>query len=673
MKQKLLLKAMLLLCALIVGSSSVWAQSDYSALYSSNVTLSTSGGTSASTAKVKVQSTDAGYGALKAGTSSNAGAVKITVPSGAKYLHLHVAAWNNESVTLTVKQGTTTVTTISLTSDSGISGSSTTYTLGTPANATTNYYKVITFASALTANTDYTITATSGKRFVIWGVNSEAESNDPSSNAAFTNTTPEITYPATKTYSQAPTTAAGYTGTISYSMIANTAGATINSSTGVVTVTKGGSVTVKALAAAVPGSFSGSEATYTLTVNDTRTSAGLSWSAASADVTYGANNNIFPTLTNTHSVPVTYTSSNQAAATIDENTGAITLKDYTGSTDISAIFAGNDDYFAQTVKYTLNVTKAPFAIKDGVFDFVEAAAADEDYGSGVSPTKDGNYYEPDDATWTAGNVTMVTSGKYRWWYSNSGCDLRFQNNTTYSSATFSVPAGYAITKIVTTGGNFVSANTGNLSGANWTGASQSVKLSISTSTVNIKTITVTYGTTVPVKLNASGYATFAANTPLDFSDDSEFSAWQITGVSGSTITFSQITGAVKAGTGVLLKGTASDEISIPVVASGTDISGTNQLVGITSPTAVVADTYYGLSGSTFKKVNAGTVPAGKALLPVGAVSVKAFVFDFGGDADGIQTLSDSPLKGENIYNLAGQRLQKMQKGINIVNGKKVLY
>ena len=26
-----------------------------------------------------------------------------------------------------------------------------------------------------------------------------------------------------------------------------------------------------------------------------------------------------------------------------------------------------------------------------------------------------------------------------------------------------------------------------------------------------------------------------------------------------------------------------------------------------------------------------------------------------------------------VYNLAGQRLQKMQKGINIVNGKKILF
>ena len=40
---------------------------------------------------------------------------------------------------------------------------------------------------------------------------------------------------------------------------------------------------------------------------------------------------------------------------------------------------------------------------------------------------------------------------------------------------------------------------------------------------------------------------------------------------------------------------------------------------------------------------------------------------------GVETLSDSPLKGENIiHNLAGQRLSKPAKGINIVGGKKVL-
>lgn len=173
--KKLLLKTMLLLCALIVGSSA-WAQSDESATYTSNVTLSTTGGTSASTVKVKLSSTGTDFSAIKAGTSSKSGAVKITVPSGAKYLHLHVAGWNGESVTVSVTPNTNiSPKSISLTSDAGISGSSTTYTLSTPANATTNYYKVITFTNALTANTDFTFTATSGKRFVVWGVNSEKE------------------------------------------------------------------------------------------------------------------------------------------------------------------------------------------------------------------------------------------------------------------------------------------------------------------------------------------------------------------------------------------------------------------------------------------------------------------------------------------------------------------
>ncbi|MBQ8455512.1 MAG: hypothetical protein IJ537_09300 [Bacteroidaceae bacterium] len=39
---------------------------------------------------------------------------------------------------------------------------------------------------------------------------------------------------------------------------------------------------------------------------------------------------------------------------------------------------------------------------------------------------------------------------------------------------------------------------------------------------------------------------------------------------------------------------------------------------------------------------------------------------------GIKPLSNSPLKGENIYNFAGQRLSKPQRGIYIKDGKKVL-
>ena len=46
----------------------------------------------------------------------------------------------------------------------------------------------------------------------------------------------------------------------------------------------------------------------------------------------------------------------------------------------------------------------------------------------------------------------------------------------------------------------------------------------------------------------------------------------------------------------------------------------------------------------------------------------------GEDATGINDLKDAKdLNNAVIYNVAGQRVNKLQKGINIVNGKKVLY
>ena len=168
MKQNLLTKV-LLLFALIVGSvSSAWAQNNYSTDYTGNVTLSTNGGTSASVCVISINNTN--YDGVKAGTGKIAGAVKITVPSGTKYLHLHLAGWNGETVSLSVTP-TGYSDNIALTSNSGISGNSPFTFAGTPS---ADYYKVITFANALTENTDFTFTATGGKRFVVWGVTAES-------------------------------------------------------------------------------------------------------------------------------------------------------------------------------------------------------------------------------------------------------------------------------------------------------------------------------------------------------------------------------------------------------------------------------------------------------------------------------------------------------------------
>ena len=67
-----------------------------------------------------------------------------------------------------------------------------------------------------------------------------------------------------------------------------------------------------------------------------------------------------------------------------------------------------------------------------------------------------------------------------------------------------------------------------------------------------------------------------------------------------------------------------------------------------------------------------TVKANRCYLTAPAAGVKAFFFN-ADDATGIEMVNGqwSMVNGP-VYNLAGQRLGKMQKGINIVNGKKVL-
>ena len=185
-------------------------------------------------------------------------------------------------------------------------------------------------------------------------------------------------------------------------------------------------------------------------------------------------------------------------------------------------------------------------------------------------------------------------------------------------------------------------------------------------------------TTISKTLNASGYATFATTEALDFldadADGVEYSAWQITNVSNNAITFEQIKGHVEAGTGILLKGSAGAEINLNILPAGGASLSENKLEGITTATTVAADTYFGLSGNKFVKVGAGTIPAGKALLPASEIPAAAreLTFIFDGETTGIEQVESSKMNVEGIYNLNGQKVQNLTKGLYIMNGKKVV-
>lgn len=68
-----------------------------------------------------------------------------------------------------------------------------------------------------------------------------------------------------------------------------------------------------------------------------------------------------------------------------------------------------------------------------------------------------------------------------------------------------------------------------------------------------------------------------------------------------------------------------------------------------------------------------TLGANKAYLEVpGGGSAKGFVFDLDEDATGLKDLKDLKDSNDLIYNLSGQRMNKPQRGMNIINGKKII-
>lgn len=128
--------------------------------------LTTTGGTSASEAKVN------NYDAIKAGTTKVAGAVAITVPAKTVKLYLHAAGWNKESVTLGIEGATANPSSLTLTADSGISNNSP-FTLSGEIDADEYFFEI--GLSDVATETTLKLTATSGNRFVIWGVNYEVD------------------------------------------------------------------------------------------------------------------------------------------------------------------------------------------------------------------------------------------------------------------------------------------------------------------------------------------------------------------------------------------------------------------------------------------------------------------------------------------------------------------
>ena len=197
--------------------------------------------------------------------------------------------------------------------------------------------------------------------------------------------------------------------------------------------------------------------------------------------------------------------------------------------------------------------------------------------------------------------------------------------------------------------------------------------------------------TAPASLGAYGMATMCSEYALDFTGISNVKAYTITGVTEGNLAKSQVTGKVKAGTGLFLEGETGASADVPTTIY-TDDPGTNLLKGVTKDTHVDqkdgSNTNYILtinaaSGNVdtpkFFKVNGtsgNTILANKAYLQIPTASAReSFWFAEGEETTAINSLSSSSAALNTTapaYNLAGQRVANSYKGIVIQNGKKYI-
>ena len=179
-------------------------------------------------------------------------------------------------------------------------------------------------------------------------------------------------------------------------------------------------------------------------------------------------------------------------------------------------------------------------------------------------------------------------------------------------------------------------------------------------------------TSVTADIKADG-STFSSAYPIDCDKlPAGVKAYKVTKMTASEVTASEVTGQVAANTGLILKADAAKSYDIPVVASGAAVEG-NLLKAAVAATEVADDKAYGLKGGKFHKLNAGTIPAGKAyLLADDITSAPELTINFGGTTGIADVRSKKADVRSEIYNLNGQRVAQPAKGLYIQNGRKVI-
>lgn len=449
--------------------------------------------------------------------------------------------------------------------------------------------------------------------------------------------------------------------------------------------------------------------------------AELAYEVETFTATIGEDNE-FPVLINPNELPVTYTSSDESVATIDED-GNITLV-AAGETTITATSDETSEFKAGEASYLLVVEGEVTPIEYGKYQLVTdastLAAGDEiliayvnvgeeatvaqaigsEQAANNRPAVDVTYNDDETLTPDATAQIITLEGDAEGWNFNVGNGYLYAASTTKNwlrteaEADENAKATITIDEIGDATIVFQGENTHNTLRFNPNNGSPIFSCYGSTSTTGslpriYRKVAEVEGETVPVTISSAEWATLYYSDKA-FEIPEGVTAKIVVAIDDNdVIDFEDLNGIIPAGTAVALNG-PQGTYDFKVVNDETVAPANNLLRGFDAPHLTEGgDIYYKLTvkndivGFYWGEENGEAFESGehKAYLaiPAGASNAKFFVLGTAGDlvsedggfVDGINEVTASDSKNE-YFNLNGTRVNSLRKGIYIVGGKKVV-
>jgi hypothetical protein len=178
-----------------------------------------------------------------------------------------------------------------------------------------------------------------------------------------------------------------------------------------------------------------------------------------------------------------------------------------------------------------------------------------------------------------------------------------------------------------------------------------------------------------ISISDAEYATVTSTKALDFSNATDITAYAAQ-VKENFVHLEQITN-VPAGTAFVVTG-AKGDYTVPFAVEALSTMPDNDLK-VSDGSVQGGNTVYVLAKKSegvgfYKIASTVTIPENKGYLLVDdAAEARTFIGFESDETTKINGVADNDVRESVIYNIAGQRISTPQKGINIVNGKKIMY